>query len=560
MIVMKKMVFMRCAALVFIICNVLFSCSPAHAANLPPPVTVLPPEAPQVQLWQHGAPLVVTPQGAYVTSNPVELGAGSALYDTLRANYTANQNGSPAGGGSATNPDGFKASVNAGGQAMLTAEVPVGVTAPQGAVIAAGGAAAAAGVGVMAKAISLGAPLATTLAKGALIGAGTAGAVFGSPVLMGMMMVASVGISGYQLYQGLKGQGITGNADGSASLLSSSVPVSGIPQWAYSNGGTPLPFQLTPEFACRQIITSFNMQSTDVFVSVDAPLYSSGRPYHSWCYLKRISDNYQSQYALSNWTSTVPVCSSGTLFNALTSKCESSVSSVTNEQMIAALTAATAAASVAADAANFALKNGQSIPAGTPLQSPAPVTVQSGFSEVQQLIDALNNNTSVQRRNIATITPGATSDAPPIVRLSQEERRVVNAVPSSSSVTQLSTPPISFSPVGVVSSSTDKPTPDLCQQHPEILACANLQNVGDVPDDVQLVKKDVNVSITPVSLSSMAICPAPIVISGVGILPTYIISFQPACNQLSIIKPLMLLFAWLTAGMIVFVGRPYQSA
>jgi len=559
----KKMVFMRWAAFVFILCNVLFSCTPVRAEALPPPVSVLPPETPQVHLWQHGQALVVTPQGAFATSNPVELGAGSALYDKLHQNYLAGQAGSPAGGGSATNPEGFRAAVNAG-QALLTAEVPVGVTAPSGAAVA--GAAAAAGVGVMAKAISVGAPLATTLAKGVLIGGAAVGAVFGSPILMGALMAASVGMTGYQLYQGLKGQGITGNPDGSASLLNASVPpVSGGIEYAFWNQSSNFVFGRTPVEGCL----AFYNRSALIYTATvaDNGIYNGGSVFgaHQWiCTLRNISTgNYSNGEYINPNYQTAAVCPVSVpvyTYNSSTNMCEKAGgSSVTNEQMIAALLAATAAATVAADAANFALKNGATIPADTPLNSAPPAVVQSGWAEVKSLTDALNNNTSVQKRNIATIEQGQRYGDAPRIGLAQEERTVVNSAPSGSSITQLSTPQLSFSPNGVVSSSTDKPTPDLCQIHPEILACANLTNVGDVPDDVPLGTKEVSVSITPVSLSKVAVCPAPAVIPGMGLLPTYTISFQPACDQLGLIKPLMLLFAWIAAAMIVFVGRPYQS-
>lgn len=519
----KKMVFMRWAAFLFILCNVLFSCSaPVRAEALPPPVSVLPPEAPQVHLWQHGQALVVTPQGAFATSNPVELGAGSVLYDKLHQNYLAGQVGSPAGGGSATNPEGFRASVNPAGQAMLTAEVPVGVTAPPGAAVA--GAAAAAGVGVMAKAISLGGPLAATLAKGALIGAGAVGAVFGSPILMGALMTASVGMTGYQLYQGLKGQGITGKADGSADFSSS-----GYLYGAASCQNYP---SVSALLACMNSISLGGVNTWAGITMYPPP-----------------SDGFFVYFTYNNGANQQNGTTGSRVVGAPV------VTPATNEQMIAALLAATAAATVAADAANFALKNGQKIPPGTPMQPAAPVEVKSGFVEIKSLIDALNNNTSVQKRNIATIEQGQRYGDAPIVRLSQEERMVVNAAPGASSITQIATPPILFSPGGVVSSSTDKQTPDLCALHPEITACSDMSNPSGVVD-TPLKTKDVNLNITPVSVGTgLASCPPPLTLIVPYINKTVTLDGSKwLCESARLMKPLNISLAWLGAGFIVMGG------
>lgn len=92
-------------------------------------------------------------------------------------------------------------------------------------------------------------------------------------------------------------------------------------------------------------------------------------------------------------------------------------------------------------------------------------------------------------------------------------------------------------------------TPNICQTNPEALACVNT-NVGDeivptiTPDTV-----DAGFDLTPVALSSVSGCPAPLSMDFMG--QPYSIEYTIICDYGSSVSPLILLFAAVSAGMII---------
>lgn len=106
------------------------------------------------------------------------------------------------------------------------------------------------------------------------------------------------------------------------------------------------------------------------------------------------------------------------------------------------------------------------------------------------------------------------------------------------------------------SGNTDKPRDpekderDLCEKHPDIIACQKLE----APEDnVKLPVKEVDFNFAPESgYAGSAVCPPPIVVSVAG--ETISISWQPFCDSLNMIRPMMLAMAWLMAAFIL-IGR-----
>lgn len=86
---------------------------------------------------------------------------------------------------------------------------------------------------------------------------------------------------------------------------------------------------------------------------------------------------------------------------------------------------------------------------------------------------------------------------------------------------------------------------DICVEHPEIIACG----VGGTVEDITLPTQE-----KPMSLSSektsVGTCPADISFTVRG--HAFVVSWSPVCTFASSIRPLVILIAWLTAGIFVF--------
>lgn len=422
------------------------------------------------------------------------------------------------------NPEGFVSKVNASGAAVLESTSTLKIAAPAGAVPSAAvstSASAMAGAGVEAatlvKTVPLGAgagSLAAKIGKGAL-GIGAAGAAFlGSPVLLGALMTASVGMAGYDFYQSLKAQGVTLNADGSALKLGSSQ------LWfigATGNVGYP---GVTAFDSCRAWSGSVSV----VFTSV---------------------------------TSTSGTCSYlGTTMPVVLVNVAPTSSTATNDQVQAAVDSATLDQHIASDLAAVALLRNipLPIPNGYPALTSTLTDVKSPFAETKKSTDSLGNTTSTLERNVASVSP-AVNGVPPKLDMRRESVVVVNAAPQT--VTSTSLAPTIANNVATAAAQ-QQATKDLCVDHPDILACSNLAVLNDVPDTAML-KKDVSVAITPVALPQSFICPAGVTHKSILGPVQYWDIWGPACGFAPFMKPIVLAFAWVTAGLIVFVGRPYQS-
>lgn len=96
---------------------------------------------------------------------------------------------------------------------------------------------------------------------------------------------------------------------------------------------------------------------------------------------------------------------------------------------------------------------------------------------------------------------------------------------------------------------SDKPieNADLCEKHPDIVACAKMDEVK--PDDVN--NEDKNLVITPESGwgNENATCPAPVTKQVAGL--NLEMSWQPFCDFASGIRPVVIAMAWLSAALFV---------
>lgn len=102
-------------------------------------------------------------------------------------------------------------------------------------------------------------------------------------------------------------------------------------------------------------------------------------------------------------------------------------------------------------------------------------------------------------------------------------------------------------------SNNDKPREDdmdLCQRNPDIIACQKLEK----PEEVKLPTSEFDFNFTPEGgFSGAGVCPAPIVAVVSG--RTLSFSWQPFCNSLEMLRPLILAFGWLSAVFILLGAR-----
>jgi len=97
---------------------------------------------------------------------------------------------------------------------------------------------------------------------------------------------------------------------------------------------------------------------------------------------------------------------------------------------------------------------------------------------------------------------------------------------------------------------TDPVTKSFCADNPDSKICAD-EELGTV-DDTAVTNESRSVSITPVSIGSAGVCPSPspFIIAG----QTKYFSWTTYCDFASGIKPIMLVFAWLSAAGILIGG------
>lgn len=465
----------------------------------------------------------------------------------------------------ATNPQGYKANV-VGGAAVLESPVHIQAVAPAGAsvnsatsaaaIAAAGGAGAAATAATLLKSAPLASATAATLGKAALgVGVGTA-AVLLSPAIAATLTAASIGMLGYQFYQAIQGQGVTLNPDGSAIKTT----VGGVESVAPTTPASWYTVYASYYFHRPSVVAACQALVDYRAAAVPSSPYTMGvptyyAPWNSWnCNALSFAGAPVNFYASVETAAVCPVASPSYTFNNLNGQCEragNTSAPATNDQLIAAINAATLMAAVAADTANFAISRGVPLPPEATATATTPaLSLASEFAEVKQSVDSLGNITKTLERNLLNFAPSVAGQ-PPVIDTRRETVQLVNSVPQSVSSTSLA-PNIGTAVANAAKQKTD----DLCATHPDILACADLSKENDVPDTAFL-QKDVSVSLTPVNVPKNATCPAPVSIDGV--LGRHTVSFDVVCQNIAFLKPLLLAFAWLTAGMIVFVGRPYST-
>lgn len=101
---------------------------------------------------------------------------------------------------------------------------------------------------------------------------------------------------------------------------------------------------------------------------------------------------------------------------------------------------------------------------------------------------------------------------------------------------------------------TDKPQAsapaalDLCKEHPDILACDTVPDKPETTDtDFDIPKEEVSLKFTPDNVfPTDGVCPVPVQFQAFG--STFGFSLQPACDLASMLRPMIIAFAWLVAA------------
>lgn len=221
----------------------------------------------------------------------------------------------------------------------------------------------------------------------------------------------------------------------------------------------------------------------------------------------------------------------------------------TQAQLIAAIAAASTAASFKADMLNLGLQNGMAMVAEA--QTAQNVQVASAFSQLSSSTDALGNVVQTLARNVTTVAPGANSSMAPVVTNSVQQVTVTNAVPTATTSTTIADP----AAAAVAATTGQTPTQDMCLQHPDILACADISNLNDLPAVTPLTSEKNISSLTPVSLGAgLAVCPPPLVLPGMfGSPPMYLDVWKYPCQFAGAIKPINIAVAGM-ASIFILMG------
>jgi Neisseria meningitidis TspB protein. len=94
-----------------------------------------------------------------------------------------------------------------------------------------------------------------------------------------------------------------------------------------------------------------------------------------------------------------------------------------------------------------------------------------------------------------------------------------------------------------------QPAPiDLCKEHPDILACDTVPDKPETTDtDFDIPKEEVSLKFTPDNVfPTDGVCPVPVQFQAFG--STFGFSLQPACDLASMLRPMIIAFAWLVAA------------
>lgn len=452
----------------------------------------------------------------------------------------------------ANNPQGYQASA-VNGAVKLEAPTAIAAPSPAGQSVSPAlqaSAAALAGGATLATAAAftptISNPAGVISAASTFMLAGAAGvSLFNPPVgaalaAAGLLLqggLATCNVVGCSFLDGLKTQGIQVAADGAVNKISGSGTVPVVAS-SYYLDGSPSWVASTPEAVCTYS-SNFCSGYGGRYI---APMTCSGKV-SAFC--------MGLSYAILPNGSVS--CPSGYTLDASGTTCSGAGASApaTDVDLVAAIAAITASSSSAnfkADMVNLGLQNGMPMPAEA--QTAQDVQVASAFTQLSSVTDSLGNTVQTLARNVASIVPGANASLPPVVTNSIQQVTVTNSVPSS-----ITTTSIVDATAAAVAAAAGQVTQDMCVQHPDILACADISNLNDLPAVTPLTSEKNISSLTPVTLGAgMAVCPPPLALPGMfggGVM--YLDIWKYPCQFAGAIKPITIAAAGM-ASIFILMG------
>jgi hypothetical protein len=389
------------------------------------------------------------------------------------------------------------------------------------------------------------------MGKSALGVAGGAAAIFAAPEVIGILLAAQVGMQGYDFYQSLKSQGVLFSSDGSA--------VQGfVPNTSYKVGGTGGGSGYTSADACAAYAPIYVASISSSVLTSSSVYATAGMTYPNIC---TVNYTYTPTGALGHPTFSVTQivgCAAGYVSSG--GQCQivdvTKATPTTQDQLASAIVAGTMSAAAAKDIADVYLNKLQMPLPDTMTVTNAPnlFNVQSPYAVPSTSTDNLGNTISKQSRNEIQGTPSSDTSKPTTFVENNVTNNVTNGTTTNTTTNYI--PPTAPVVIPSVSISNPTPTPDLCAQHPEILACADITKLNDVATlDSSSLNKTVNISaLTPVAIGGVYMCPAPVVlVTPFG--KTMTIDFSSTlCNFASTIKPFNLAAASLFVFFLMFGG------
>lgn len=442
----------------------------------------------------------------------------------------------------ATNPQGSSASASGGGAAGLTmgANYPVVVAPPSGGAVSLALAGAAAGV-LGASTITDRYPVtiansaaALTLAGNALMmGSGICGPAAPACLAAGFLAASAptaCAAVGCTFFNAVAAQGATRQPDGS---YLQTTPGSAL-FWALD--GPSLKMSLRAAADTHANLYGWQFQSCDAV---------------------------SCRYTYGGAAGTAYCCQTLTPAPAGTSPVVTAPA--TNADIVAAVNAATGATNrasataaqnaAAADAINLALLDGLNM--STLAETAVATTIASSFALQKTSTDALGNTVQELSRNLIGMSPGANASQPPLLQPSTQTVTVTNGSPTATTTTtsgpQVSAPAPGALP-GVVAPSSSSAS-DLCLLHPEIMACADITKLNDLPA-VVIPNTNKNITtLTPVALGGPAICPPPLILPGLMGGPVTTLDLaKPICDFATSIRAINMLCGSLASFWIISLG------
>lgn len=176
--------------------------------------------------------------------------------------------------------------------------------------------------------------------------------------------------------------------------------------------------------------------------------------------------------------------------------------------------------------------------------------------ETTKTEDLANGGTRVSRTT-ATTTEDVTSTYPLVDGLTVTSTRTVTKTevttnnPDGSTETETSTETKTEGASKDKNSSNpeNKPVeiPDYCKEYPNRLGCVD---VGELPPSSPIPEQEVTTSFTWTAFAMPSYCPAPKAINAGG--SVYQFSYQPVCDVVTGVRPVLLALAFVIAGFIVF--------